>query len=170
MTRILTIVVAAISLASCDAGNGKNDIIGFMPGMKKADVHALADSNKWRCESENFSKTGEVCYTMSGQMRVIYAANMEGWPVSALQFAFSPGQQQPAVIQGQVEAISSQYGKKPDRVTRRDGYSDIVEAVWNLDNGNVLILGNVGILEMQNRAIVMEDEKALGRGAVIPKF
>ena len=94
--------------------------------------------------------------------------------MSGLQFAFSPGQQQQAVIQGQVEAISNQYGKKPDRVTRIDGDSDILEAVWNLDNGNVLILGNLGILEMQNQAIVMEDEKAGGRSAVqanpTPKF
>ena len=171
MTRNLSIVVAAaITLASCDAGNGKNDIIGFMPGMKKTDIHALADSHLWKCENgyplKNFSKTEETCHTTKGEMRVVYAANMEGWPVSGLQFSFRPGQQQPAVIQSQVEAISNQYGKKPDRITRIEGESDILEAVWNLDNGNVLILGNVGILEMQNPIIVMEDEKASGRNAM----
>jgi hypothetical protein len=41
MTKKLSIVVAAIALASCDAGNGKNDIMEFMPGMKKADVTHL---------------------------------------------------------------------------------------------------------------------------------
>jgi hypothetical protein len=178
MTKKLSIIFAATALASCDAGNGKNDIIGFMPGMKKAAIHALADSHQWKCENgyplKNFSKTEETCHTTGGEMRVVYASNMEGWPVSALQFAFSPGQQQQAVIQNQVAAISNQYGKKPDRVTRIDGDDDIMEAVWNLDNGNVLILGNMGILEMQNRAIVMEDDKASGRNAIqanpTPKF
>jgi hypothetical protein len=63
MTKSLSIIVAAIALASCDAGNGKNDIIRFMPSMMKADVYALADSHQWKCENgyplKNFSKTEE---------------------------------------------------------------------------------------------------------------
>ncbi|SHI07260.1 hypothetical protein [Bradyrhizobium erythrophlei] len=107
MTKKLSIVVAAIALASCDAGNGKNDIMGFMPGMKKADVHALAESHKWRCLNE--SKTGETCYTMSGAMRVAYATNTEGWPVSGLAFAFYTDQKVPLEIQA--EDISKQFGR-----------------------------------------------------------
>jgi hypothetical protein len=46
----------------------------------------------------------------------------------------------------------------------------IIEAVWNLDNGNVLVLGNMGILEMINKAIWAEDEKASAQSTPTPKF
>jgi hypothetical protein len=43
-----------------------------------------------------------------------------------------------------------------------------------LDNGNVLTLGNAGILDLQNQAIVTEDEKAGDRNDIranpTPKF
>ena len=74
MKKNLSVIALAAALASCDAGNGKNDIIGFQLGMKKDAVHALADSNHWTCD--NNSKTGETCYTMSGQMRVAYASHL----------------------------------------------------------------------------------------------
>lgn len=176
MTKKLSIIVTAIALASCDAGNGKNDIIGFTPGMKKSDVHALADSHQWRCDNrEGQSPTPagqEMCHTTSGEMRVVYATNIEGWPVSALRFAFNPGLHGDAVVESQVKDISGQYGKKPDRVARPAGF--IVQALWNLDNGNVLTLGNLGILDLQNQAIVTEDENARGRSDIkanpTPKF
>jgi hypothetical protein len=169
MKKNLSVIALAAALASCDAGNGKNDIIGFQLGMKKDAVHALADSNHWTCD--NNSKTEETCYTMSGQMRVAYASHLEGSPVAHLEFDFHPGQQEQAVIQNQIKSISDQYGKKPDRITRMQGDFDfIIEAVWNLDNGNVLVLGNMGILEMINKAIWVEDEKASAQSTPTPKF
>jgi hypothetical protein len=176
VTRNLLIVVAALSLASCDAGNGKNDIIGFKPGMTKADVHALADSHNWSCSN----RTGispmpagqEMCHTSGGEMTVIYATNIDGWLVWELSFQFSPGIHGDGVVESQIKDISDQYGKKPDRVVRPDGF--IVQALWNLDNGNVLTLGNLGILDLQNLAMVTEAEKAADRKAVqanpTPKF
>jgi len=174
MTKKLSIIVAAIALASCDAGNGKNDIIGFMPGMKKADVHALADSHKWKCENgypqRNFSRTEETCYTMSGQMRVVYATNMEGWPVSALVFGFNQGQRDPRPsLEIQAEEISTQYGKKPDNMTR-DIRGDVDEVYWNLDNGNVLKLQTLNTLILENQAIVRADQEAGQRVNPVPKF
>ena len=174
MTKKLLIIVAAIALASCDAGNGKNDIIGFMPGMKKADVHALADSHKWKCENDyprrNFSRTEETCYTMSGQMRVVYAANMEGWPVSALVFGFNQDQRDPRLsLEIQAEEISTQYGKKPDNMTR-DIRGDVDEVYWNLDNGNVLKLQTLNTLILENQAIVRADQEAGQRVNPVPKF
>jgi hypothetical protein len=176
MTRNLLIIVAAISLASCDAGNGKNDIIGFIPGMTKADVHAVADSHQWRCDTRQGQSPmpagQEMCHTSSGEMTVIYATNIDGWRVWELSFQFSPGIHGDEVVERQVKDISDQYGKKPDQVARPDGF--IVQALWNLDNGNVLTLGNLGILDLQNQAIVTEVQKAADRKAVqanpTPKF
>jgi hypothetical protein len=161
MTKKLSIVVAAIALASCDAGNGKNDIMGFMPGMKKADVHALAESHTWRCLNE--SKTDETCYTMSGAMRVAYATNMEGWPVSGLAFAFYTDQKVPLEIQA--EDISKQFGKKPDGMTR-DSNGDVEEVDWNLDVGNVLKLEMSNILVLENKSIVKADEDTGRQNAI----
>jgi hypothetical protein len=76
------------------------------------------------------------------------------------------------VVERQIRDISDQYGKKPDQVARPDGF--IVQALWNLDNGNGLTLGNLGILDLQNQAIVTEVQKAADRKAVqanpTPKF
>jgi hypothetical protein len=103
MTRNLSIIVAAIALVSCDAGNGKNDIIGFMPGIKKADVHALADSHKWICgnhrQQSPMPAGQEICHTSSGEMTVIYATNIDGWQVWELSFEFSPGIHGDAVVE-----------------------------------------------------------------------
>lgn len=89
-----------------------------------------------------------------------------------LSFQFSPGIHGDGVVESQIKDISDQYGKKPDRVVRPDGF--IVQALWNLDNGNVLTLGNLGILDLQNLAMVREAEKAADRKAVqanpTPKF
>jgi hypothetical protein len=174
MNRKLWIIVAAVALASCDAGNGKNDILGFMPGMKKADVHALADSHKWRCENDyprkNFSRTEETCYTLSGQMRVVYATNMEGWPVSALTLGFDQEHRgQRVSLEAQAEEISAQYGKKPDVMTRDLG-GDVYQVHWNLDNGNVLTLEVLNQLTLENQAIVKADEDAGQRVNPVPKF
>jgi hypothetical protein len=176
MTKKLSIIAAAVALASCDAGNGKNDIIGFMPGMMKADVHALADSHQWRCDNRQGQSPlpagQEICHTLNGEMRIVYATNIDGWQVWELSFQFSPGIHEDAVVESQVRDISDQYGKKPDRVVKPDGF--IVQALWNLDNGNVLTLGNTGILDLQNQSIVTEDQKAGGRNAIkanpTPKF
>jgi hypothetical protein len=74
-----------------------------------------------------------------------------------LSFEFSHGLHGDDVVESQVRDISDQYGKKPDRVARPDGF--IVQALWNLDNGNVLTLGNLGILNLQNQTIVTEAQK-----------
>jgi hypothetical protein len=168
MTKKLSIIVAAIALASCDAGNGKNDILGFRPGMTKADIHTLADSNKWSCSDRQgispLPAGQEMCHTSSGEMRVIYATNIDGWLVWELSFEFSPGIHRDTVVESQVKDVSDQYGKKPDQVLRPDGF--IVQAVWNLDNGNLLTLGNAGILDLQNDSIVNEVQKAADGNAI----
>jgi hypothetical protein len=176
MTKKLSIIVAAIALASCDAGNGKNDIIGFTTGMTKADVHALADSHQWRCDN----RTGispmplgqEMCHTTSGEMTVIYTTNVEGWLVWSLSLAFSSGAQADAVVESQIKDVSDQYGKKPDQITRPNGF--ITQALWNLDHGNVLTMGNVGMLNMENSAVLAEAQIVADRNAIkanpTPKF
>jgi hypothetical protein len=75
-----------------------------------------------------------------------------------------PGLHVDAVVESQVKDISDQYGKKPDRILRPDGF--IVQALWNLDNGNVLTLGNLGILDLQNQSVVTEGQKAVDRNAI----
>jgi hypothetical protein len=88
-------------------------------------------------------------------MRVSYATNMEGWPVSGLGFEFYTDQKVPLEIRA--EDISKQFGKKPDGMTR-DSNGDVEEVDWNLDVGNVLKLKMSNILVLENKSIVKADE------------
>lgn len=172
MNNKLAIILAALSLAACKAGNGKNDIFGFMAGMKKETVHAHADSKKWRCEAQ--SEAQDICYTLNGPMRVIYATNMDGAPASELHLAFDQFERGKVQIEDQAADISKQYGKEPDERLRNRITGDIEEIRWNLDDGNILILQNLNGLSLVNPAIARVNEDAgrenAKKSSPTPKF
>jgi hypothetical protein len=166
ITKKLLPPFAALLLASCDAGNGKNDILGFMPGMKRADLHSFADAKKWRCEPRSNAPlpNEEFCFTMTGQVRVVYAANIDGEPVEWLGLNFTTtqtSQQTPLDIQS--KEISTQYGKNPDSANER-------EVTWKLDNGNVLTLSTGNSLVLENPSIQEVDAQTVKGAAATPKF
>lgn len=160
------VIVAGLLLASCDAGNGKNDILGFSPGMTRAEAHSNADAKKWKCEADLHSPqpNEEVCFTMTGRVRLNFARKIEGQPLLYVFLDFSTTQTaEQTPLDSQAKDISAQYGKKPDS----PGGGEII---WNLDRGNVLTLSSGNSLVLGNEVLSNQDDRAVGNVAKTPSF
>jgi hypothetical protein len=177
MTNIKTkiaIIVGSVFLASCNNGNGKHDIFGLYPGMTRAEVQALAESHKWKCE--RLTEDADECDTLDGSMRVFYAKNLKESPVTELSLRIIKlGRISNIPADQMVSEISSQYGKKPDNVMM-DPRSDTVfaQASWNLSGGNVLTLQGQAAMILKNEELASQDAQAaranLIRNNPAPKF
>jgi hypothetical protein len=166
MTKRLAIVAALVLGACGNEGNGKNDILGFYPGMKRADLHKFADSKKWKCEPALRvpAPNQEFCFTMTGKVEVIFATKLEDEPVESVSLDFSTTQtKQQTPLDVQAKDISQQYGKQPDGV--QPG-----EVSWSLQNGNVLKLNPGNQLTLENPSIEQLDFRTLKGAASTPKF
>jgi hypothetical protein len=168
MKKKLAAIASTLALASCNAGNGKNDILGFEPGLFRENAHKVADRNKWKCEPGGMwgpPEHEETCHTMTGVVTLFFSKNIEGEPIYRVGLDFNTARNNVVTpIETSAQEVSTQYGKSPDSI-------DPGQAIWKLDNGNVLVLETHNYLSLINSSIAdLDEQTAIDNAPKVPKF
>jgi hypothetical protein len=169
MKKTMAVIVSTLVLASCKAGNGKNDILGIEPGLFRENLHKLAERNNWKCEPGGmFGNPAheETCHTMAGVVTLFFAKNIEGEPIYRIGLDVKAGRNGAvAPVETMTREVSDQYGKNPD------GNEPYIGPRWKLDNGNVLVVDALNYLTLINSGIADLDEQTAANNAPkLPKF
>jgi hypothetical protein len=169
MKKKIAAIVSILVLTSCKAGNGKNDILGFEPGLFRENAHKVADRNKWKCEPGGMlgdPAHEETCHTMTGIVTLFFAKHIEGEPIYRIGLDFNAARNGVvAPIETLAKEVSAQYGRS------QDGVEPYVGPFWKLDNGNVLYLEPHNYLTLLNSGVANLDEQTvIDNAPKVPKF